>query len=297
MLSEDEMSKSRFLVALLVFYMILSAPACGGNGGTETANPGQTELGGSVIVPVQTVPQTTSPPVTPTPGALLNSITSASASLTSYEGKLTTVMNMSLAGMVMDFDITASMAVDIGSKKVFADMNTAGVATQMYIINDTEYIKVNVPDGQLQANVWYKVALPTSDLQDMWLSQDLGKQYQILLNQASLTILGTEQVGGKTCYKVKISPDLGSFMAYLGASGSNLADMGIADPAQAFKQLEVTFWVDTTTYMAIKTDMIVDIDVQGMKMKMTMSMVLDKVNQPVPITLPIEAQTAVTLDY
>ncbi len=291
------MRKSRFLVALLVIYMIMSAPACGGNGVTETANPGQTEPGGSVSVPVQTVPQTTSPPVTPTPGALLNSITSTSALLTSYEGKLTTVMNMSLAGMVMDFDITASMAVDIGSNKVFVDMNTAGVVTQMYIINDTEYIKVNVPDGQLQANVWYKFALPASDLRDMWLSQDLGKQYQILLNQASLTILGTEQVGGKTCYKVKISPDLGSFMAYLGASGSNLADLGIVDPAQAFKQLEVTFWVDTTTYMTIKTDMIVDIDVQGMKMKMTMSMVLDKVNQPVAITLPIEAQTAVTLDY
>ncbi|PVV83935.1 hypothetical protein DD509_04465 [Dehalogenimonas alkenigignens] len=206
-------------------------------------------------------------------------------------------MNMSLAGMVMDFDITASMAVDIASKKVFVDMNTAGVTTQMYIINDTEYIKVNVPDGQLQANVWYKVVLPSSDFQDMWLSQDLGKQYQILLNQASLTIVGTEEVGGKTCFKVKITPDLVNFMAYLDASGSNLADMGIADPAHAFKQLEVTFWVDTTTYVTVKTDMVIEIDVQGMKMKMTMIMVLDRVNQPIVIALPFEAQSAVILDY
>ncbi|KTB47868.1 hypothetical protein [Dehalogenimonas alkenigignens] len=291
------MRKSKFLDTLLVIYVVLSAAACGGDGGAGTANPDQPDLSASVSAPNQTVPQTTPPPVTPTPETILKSITATSSSLTSYEGKLTTVMNMSLAGMVMDFDITASMAVDIASKKVFVDMNTAGVTTQMYIINDTEYIKVNVPDGQLQANVWYKVVLPSSDFQDMWLSQDLGKQYQILLNQASLTIVGTEEVGGKTCFKVKITPDLVNFMAYLDASGSNLADMGIADPAHAFKQLEVTFWVDTTTYVTVKTDMVIEIDVQGMKMKMTMIMVLDRVNQPIVIALPFEAQSAVILDY
>lgn len=291
------MKKSKFLGTLLVICVVLSAAACGGDGGAGTANPDQPDLSASVSAPNQTVPQTTPPPVTPTPEAILRSITATSSSLTSYEGKLTTVMNMSLAGMVMDFDITASMAVDIASKKVFVDMNTAGVTTQMYIINDTEYIKVNVPDGQLKANVWYKVVLPSSDFQDMWLSQDLGKQYQILLNQASLTIVGTEEVGGKTCFKVKITPDLVNFMAYLDASGSNLADMGIADPAHAFKQLEVTFWVDTTTYVTVKTDMVIEIDVQGMKMKMTMIMVLDRVNQPIVIALPLEAQSAVILDY
>lgn len=297
MLFEIEMNKRRILSAALVFYVMLSSAACEGDRGIGTTIPVQDDPTGSVSVPGTTVPQTTPPPATPTPEALLNSITIASASLNSYEGNLTTSMNMSLAGMEMNFDIKASMAVDIGSRKVFVDMSTAGVATQMYIINDTEYIKVNVPDGQLQANVWYKVALPASDLQDMWLSQDLGKQYQILLNQASLTILGTEQVGGKNCFKVKISPDLGNFMAYLGASGSSLADMGIANPAQAFKQLEVIFWVDKTTFVTAKTDMVVEVDFQGMKMKMTMSMVLDKVNQPIAITLPPEAQSAVTIDY
>jgi len=280
------MEYRKLIVSLLVVtVLVVSAAGCGGS---ETLSPGPT--GGSPAVTT-----TPPPPTTPPPDVILKSMTASSAGMNTYEGKLLSTMAMSLAGMNMNFDISASMAVDMPGKKTFVTMTTAGVTTQMYVINDTEYIMVNVPDGELQANVWYKLVLPAADLQDMWLSQDMGDQFQILFDQATLSILGAEAVAGIQCYKVKVTPDINKFMTYLDASGSNLADMGITNPAQVFKQIDVTLWVDKTSFMPAKMDMTMVADTQGMTLNMTMSMTFEKVNQPINIALPAAAQTALPL--
>jgi hypothetical protein len=129
----------------------------------------------------------------------------------------------------------------------------------------------------------------------MWTSQDVGDQFDILLDAATLQIISSETANGVDCYKVKITPNMDKFMAYLAASGSDVADLGIANPAQAFKQLDITFWVDKTNSFPVKMDMTMAVEAQGMILNMTFNMNFEKVNQPVTITLPAAAQAALPL--
>jgi hypothetical protein len=227
--------------------------------------------------------------------------------MNTFEGAMLTTMSMSLMGMDMKINMTGTMAVDKPGKKLFTGIagstvglgQTVAMNEQMYLINDTMYVKGDIQDSDLDPNTWYKEVLPAADLATMWTSQDVGSQVQILLDSATLQIVGTEDVNGISCYKLKINPNMDKLMAYLNASGNDLADVGITNAAQAFKQLDLTLWVNKTNYLPAKMDLAISIamDSQGQSMNitMTMSQTFNKVNQPVTITLPAAAQSAVTL--
>ncbi|QNT76917.1 DUF6612 family protein [Dehalogenimonas etheniformans] len=301
------MIRSKILSILAGLALIaIIASSCGGN---DTASPPPTSNNPVTTTTSSTTnpPTTTPPPTTPAPDVLLKLINTASAGMNTFEGSLSTNMSMNLFGMDMKIDMTGTMAVDKPGKKLFTVITgsssgfgeTVAMNEQMYLINDTMYIKGEVQDSGMDPNTWYKQVLPATDLSAMWTSQDIGSQIQILLDSAALQIVGTESIGGVQCYKLKINPNMDKFMSYLGASGSDLADMGIANAAQAFKQLDVTIWVSTASYLPAKMDMALGLNVDSQGQTMTITMVLsqtfNKVNQPVNITLPTAAQNAVTL--
>ncbi|APV44947.1 hypothetical protein Dform_01626 [Dehalogenimonas formicexedens] len=164
------------------------------------------------------------------------------------------------------------------------------------------YAKGETEQAGLDPNLWYKEVLPSEDMAALWTTQNLASQIQILLDLAILQIVpGTEVINGVQCYKLKINPNMTSLMDYLSAipTGGDLADIGICNAAQAFKQLDVTIWVSTANYLPAKMDMAMSIamDSQGQSMNITMalSQTFNRVNQPVTITLPAAAQNAVTL--
>jgi hypothetical protein len=300
------MSKSKLFFALTVIMALaVSFSGCGGDDSGTVSPPAATTQkppAGTTAPATTPAPTTPPPPTTPAADVILKAMNNASAAMNTYQSKMQTSMSMSFLGTTMKLDMSTSAVADVPGKKLFMDntiVTTGAGATsmtqQMYIINDTLYMKINSAESGLDPNTWYKELMPAADQQAMWTSQDVGDQFQILLDAAVLQVVGTETVNGVQCYKLKITPNIDKFMAYLAASGSDLADMGIANPAQAFKQLDVTFWVDKSSYIPAKMDMAIGIDAQGMNITMTMAMTFEKVNQPVDITLPPAALAAVTI--
>jgi hypothetical protein len=295
------MKKSQIIIIPAVTLALLMAfSGCGADDSGTVSPPAATTQNPPAAT---TAPTTTPPPpTTPAPDVILKAMNNASAAMNTYQSKMLTSMNMSFLGTTIKLDMSTSAVVDVSAKKLFMDNTivTTGVGAmtmtqQMYIISDTLYMKVNSPESGLDPNTWYKESMPAADQLAMWTSQDVGDQFQILLDAAVLQIVGTETVNGVQCYKVKIIPNIDKFMAYLAASGSDLAEMGITNPAQAFKQLDVIFWVDKSSYVPAKVDMTIGVDAQGMNITMTMAMTCEKVNQPVDITLPAAALAAVTI--
>ena len=293
---------NRLLSFLAGFMQItIVASACGGN---ETASLPPTSNNPAVTTPAST---STPPATTPTPDTILKLVNSASAGMNTFEGAMQTTMSMNLMGMDMKINMTGTMSVDKPGKKLFTGITgstvglgqTVSMNEQMYLINDTMYLKGDIQDSGLDPNTWYKEVLPAADLSTMWTSQDVGSQIQILLDSATLQIVGTEDVNGISCYKLKINPNMDKFMAYLDASQSNLADIGLTNAAQVFKQLDLTLWVNKANYLPAKMDMAMSLamDSQGQSMNitMTLSQTFNKVNQPVTITLPAAAQGAIAL--
>jgi hypothetical protein len=212
-------------------------------------------------------------------------------------------MDMGFLGTTIKIDMSMTITADVAAKKMFMDMigNTSGMgesaatAQQIYLIGDTIYMKSADAQSGLNPNTWYKQVLPAAEQQEMWTTQDVGDQFQILLDMAAAQVLGSEVINGVDCYKLKVTPTAEKLLAYLAASGSDVADMGIANPAQAFKQFDVTFWVNKSNYLPAKMDMTMAIDAQGMVLNMTINATYDRVNQPVTITLPAAAQSATPL--
>ena len=297
-----------FIVAFIAMMLVGTVFGCGSN---ETASLPLTSNSpaATTSAPATTpAPSTTVPPATtPAPDAILKLVNSASASLNTFEGTMQTSMSMNIAGMDLKLDMTGTMTVDKPGKKLVTVITgsasgmgqSAPVSEQLYLINDTMYMKGNEQGSGLDPNTWYKQVLSGTDLSAMWTSQDVTGQIQILLDSAALQIIGTENINGVPCYKLKINPNLNSFMNYLSASGNDIADAGITNPAQAFKQLDVSIWVNQANYMPAKMDMAISIAVdsqaQSMNVTMTMSQTFNKVNQQVTITLPAAAQGAVTM--
>jgi hypothetical protein len=300
------MRKPKIVTVMIGFMLIaMVASSCGGN---EAVSPPPTSNNPvATTSPTTNPPTTTPPPTTPAPDALLKLVNTASAGMNTFEGTMKTTMSMNLMGMDMKLDMNATMALDKPGKKLFTGLTvtttglgqTVSMDEQMYLINDTMYLKGSIPDSGMDPNTWYKEVLPAADLASMWTSQDIGSQIQILLDSATLQIVGTEVINGVQCYKLKINPNMDKFMFYLNASGSDLADMGITNASQAFKQLDVTIWVNTANYLPAKMDMTMSLalDSQGQSMNISMSLsqTFTKVNQPVIITLPAAAQNAVAM--
>ena len=286
-------------IVAITTILAMTVAACGGN---ETASPPvgttQNSIGTTAAPTTAALPATT-----PAPDAMLKLVNTASAGMNSFESASRVVMNMSLMGFTMNADMTATMTVDVSGKKFFMGLtsqtNAAGQAAsmteQMYLISDTLYMLTNSPDSGLNPTTWYKKTLAGTDLTDMWRTQDVGSQIQTLLDSAALQIVGTETVSGIQCFKLKISPNLDKFLAYLSASGNDLSTLGINPATQTFNQLDVNIWVNKANYLPVKMDIGMAFDAQGMTINMTTSSTFDKVNQPVSIVLPSAAQAALPM--
>jgi hypothetical protein len=235
---------------------------------------------------------------------MLKSITSALAGIKTLESKSTAVMTMAFLGQTIKLDMTASLVADVSGKRFFLDIKTQSSPTgqpsvtlneQMYFINDTLYMMADTAAAGLAANTWYKQVLSAADQQSMLLTADSGGQLQMLLDLATLQVQGAETANGVQCFKVKITPTTAKFISFLTASGNDLGELGIADPVQALKQLDVTLWVDKTSFTPVKTELSFTVESQGLLISMTTTENIEKVNQPVTITLPAAAQSALPI--
>lgn len=296
------MKKSQIIkIPAVTLALLMAFSGCGGDDSGTVSPPAVTTQNPPAAT---TAPTTTPPPTTPAPETMLKSITTASAGIKTLESKSTGVMTMSLLGQTIKLDMTGNLVADVPNKKFFMDIKTQTTMVgqpnvtsnqQMYLVNDTMYLMLDTADAGLTANTWYKEVLPATDQQSMLLTADYAGQLQVLLDSATLQVQGAETVSGVQCYKVKITPNAAKFISFLTASGNDLGEIGIADAAQALKQLDVTFWVDKNSFMPVKTEIVFAVESQGMAISMTMTDNYDKVNQAVTITLPAAAQSALPI--
>jgi hypothetical protein len=137
--------------------------------------------------------------------------------------------------------------------------------------------------------------MTASEKVETWSYQDIGKQTQTLLNLAAIEVVGTEELNGNRVYRVKIQPEPGKFMEYLVQSGSELAGLGITDPANSFKKIDIECLVDAKNYFVSRIDMELEVEFEGDQISSKTTMTVDKINKGVKIELSEPAKAAVSL--
>ena len=126
--------------------------------------------------------------------------------------------------------------------------NTSIMALEEYLVNDTIYMKL---DGN-----WSYLKMPSLD--QAWSSQTTLDQELLILNQSRLTLLGSERVDDRDCYKVLAEMDIGSMADQLSAEAASLLpDLGI-NYSQIYSNssLTATYWIDKESHNLKKADVL-----------------------------------------
>lgn len=179
--------------------------------------------------------------------------------------------------------------------------NASPVALEEYLINDTIYMKM---DGN-----WTALKMPS--VADAWSGQNtLDRQLQTF-SQSRLTLLGTESLEGRDCYKVLAEMDLRPLAGELsGEAASILPELGL-NYSEVFSNssLKAVYWIDKETNnlqkAEVKQSFIINSLALGlpaneaghveMRINSEITMHFLGYNEEVVIALPEDAQNAAAL--
>ncbi|MFB3765402.1 MAG: hypothetical protein ACE14P_09165 [Methanotrichaceae archaeon] len=133
--------------------------------------------------------------------------------------------------------------------------NASVLATEIYLMNDTMYMKV---DGN-----WTRIMLAGPSLKTLWKQENEIERQREELNNSTITLLGYENISGIDCYKMKVIPNLKAYSAI--EEGYNIGVQGsLADsPATSNLNLSILFnntdiseivWIAKDTLLPVKID-------------------------------------------
>ena len=175
--------------------------------------------------------------------------------------------------------------------------NTSATAIEEYLINDTLYLKV---DGN-----WTVMKMP--GVADAWSAQNTMTQQLEMFNQSRLTLIGSENVDGVDCYKVRAEIEMGAMADQLSADVTSLVPMQM-NYSELFRNmaLDVHYWITKDTHLLKKTDVrevfIVtpqslgltanESDTMEMRINSEVSMLFEGFNESVNVKPPAEAMQA-----
>ena len=213
-------------------------------------------------------------------------------------GTMSTCMNMS--------EITeANTSVDTNgniSENVSLDMpETICVETEMYIINNTMYMKMDMSAILPNFSFWLKSEMTEED----WASEDLLGQQMELLNCSNVTLLDDEEVNGVDCYVLKIAPDIEKYREIImNQSIIEQAETGaemmqdIPDVLnKSISNITMIEWIAKDKKFVMKAEAAIDMTMspdteEEAKVAMDYTMTFYDYNVPVSIVLPPEAEDA-----
>ena len=188
------------------------------------------------------------------------------------------------------------------SENTSLDMpETICVETEMYIINNTMYMKMDMSAILPNFSFWLKSEMTEED----WASEDLLGQQMELLNCSNVTLLDDEEVRGVDCYVLKIVPDIEKFWEIM----MNQSKMLIGDQSgmemqntsdvlnQSLSNITMTEWIAKDTKFVMKSEAAMDMTIspdteEEAKVAMDYELVFYDYNVPVTIVLPPEAESA-----
>ena len=190
------------------------------------------------------------------------------------------------------------------SENVSLDMpETICMETEMYIINNTMYMKMDMSAILPNLSLWLKQELTEGD----WESEDLLGQQRELLNCSNVTLLDDAEVNGVDCYVLKIVPDEKCWEILMNQSSiMEQSEMGmemqnISDIVnQSLSNMTLTEWIAKDTMFVMKSEAAMDMTMnpdteEEANVAMDYTMTFYDHNVPVTIVLPPEAESAVDI--
>jgi hypothetical protein len=174
--------------------------------------------------------------------------------------------------------------------------NTSAIALEEYLINDTIYMKV---DGN-----WTAMKMP--GVADAWPQQNTMTQQLKMFNQSRLTLIGSEMVDGRDCYKVKAEIEMSTMADQLSKDVTSLMPLESVNYSELFRNmsLDVCYWITKDTHLLKKADIAETFtvapqslglpanDSMEMRINSEISMLFEGFNESVNIKLPAEAKMA-----
>ena len=159
--------------------------------------------------------------------------------------------------------------------------------------------------------MWMKSEMTDDIWDEMSQMVEVVEPYAALLEAAQVTVTGIEQVAGVDCYVLEVVPDIDQLWE-LAMQQAEMADTTIpvvTDDfiSEIFRDFSVTLWVAKDTFFVNRViiDMSVEMTPEDMgfpgedgilRMDILMYMLAHDYNQPVSITLPPGAYTAVEVE-
>ena len=197
------------------------------------------------------------------------------------------VMNVSARALKMTMTTTTTSSDETG--EVVTKM-------EMYMKNDTVYTNV---DGN-----WTRMpGMPEEMLDQQNQVRTLVEQ----LNASEIELVGSEKVNGEAAYKVKVVPDMDTFMMILNQQMGSM-------PFNAFNMTEIfeesemewTTWISKESHLPLKTEVSMELTLTNdlmnlpvgemsdieMTIKSESTVVYSNYNEPVDIVVPEEAMAA-----
>lgn len=192
------------------------------------------------------------------------------------------------------------------------------IESQTYLVNGTYYTATTTPSEETQ---WIQIDAPESEAFTM----GPLAQHTALLNTSNITSADKTELNGTDTYMLELTVDLDEYQeemsAEFGAANtSNDADVDTAaadNINQSIQELTVTMWVDTETYLPVKSEITTEIcfddlgdgnvtaenattnetgSIDRSETTSTQTTYFKNYNEPVDITLPEEAEDAQTLE-
>lgn len=222
------------------------------------------------------------------------------------DGKGSGVVDNVNKSMMMIMGMCMNMSGIMGantSENTSLDMpETICVETEMYVINYTMYMKMDMSAILPNLSLWLKEEMTEED----WASEDLLGQQMELLNCSNVTLLDDEEVNGVECYVLKIVPDEKCWEIIMNQSIMDQSGMGTemqntSDVLnQSLSNITMTEWIAKDTKFVMKSvaamDMTMNPDTEEeAKVAMDYTMTFYGYNVPVTIVLPPEAEAAIDI--
>ncbi len=188
-----------------------------------------------------------------------------------------------------------NMTIDI------PDKGKQEIPAEYYFVDGWMYMKVSIPE---KGDQWLKIKMPDS----MWdQKSQLSQQIELLRTAEQINYLGIEDVNGTSCYVVQIIPGseaLRNMMSQVDLPAMGDIDMNKLDLADLFKEITIKEWIARDSFMFIKTEqhMVIEVgaddigasksDFQKIIENVNVNMRFYAYNDPVKIELPAEALQA-----
>jgi hypothetical protein len=125
--------------------------------------------------------------------------------------------------------------------------NASSTASDIYLINDTLYMKVD--------RNWTKIPLAGLSLDMFWKQENEVGQQMDELNSSKVTFLGYDDVNGIDCYKIGIVPDMKAYPALSENLPTTSSAIGAINLSALFNEANISevSWVSRDTLLPAKT--------------------------------------------